>query len=373
MSAKYFRFFTIIILILFLFSCHDTKKTKENGRQDFIRIKDSLVLDIPFLPRSKYIYSTEWDGKEALLIIEPMTLKKILVFDINGNPVDTVDISHMVNRLKGQFENMSVFSRDSILFYTYAQIIMSDSHGKVFKLFNLKDMFNDEWYFFLNYFIEHNLQRTSFLISNLGWLGKRKGKRGDSIDFKRFKKPDLAIISKGGRIIKILSYDEWFSDHPFYETSTANIKICRDGHILLWIPYTNKLVFMDTINFEMEKKWKIQSESVKSYAPMLPPGYKKKTTYYRATHGAINDIEYNPKEEKYYVLVQDSVPGLDWNRRNERKYALLIYDKQGKKREEKIIPAGKYIPYANFVSDKGFWILRKYDYDKKKLVFDLVD
>ncbi len=371
------KIFSLIGSVLLLTACNLDKYTTDKGKYQVVKVKKSISIPLDFFP-GRDVNSIKIDGKYFISIPEPTTDKKIYLFTFDGKPYDTIDISGLVNKLQNTQEKVALLSRDTIIFYTSKQIIFSNEKNKIFRIINVDSIFKDspdKMGFFSQVLMDFNRPEASFIISGLDWYGdKKKGYKNESYYKIAYQKPNLIILYKNSWKTRLLSTYKLFQDKPYYAFDGFRGKVCKDGNLVVYSYMSDKIFFLDTVNFKVKKILHVKSDLTETFVPPLPYNFDGDINKYYLKYGQIFKILYNKQKKQYYVMVQHQLFDMSKENKERRKSSIIVYDQNLKKIKEIVTTRIKHFPIVSYVNKEGLWLLRNNKpYEEKKIYFDLVE
>ena len=171
-----------------------------------------------------------------------------------------------------------------------------------------------------------------------------------------------------------------FNIHEDSPISEASLNISYANKVFVWGYYSDKIVVLNPDNLQVEKCFQVDSKYTKIKYPNIPLKDTKlyeKLTQHSYENGRIENVLYDSKRERYYIVERHKIPMEDWAFVSESSFSIHVYDKRFKKLGEQYFEESKYDFRFMFLTSKGLYILQNentndYEYNKTKFYrFDI--
>ncbi len=183
---------------------------------------------------------------------------------------------------------------------------------------------------------------------------------------------------------KVYTYFTAVSSQDSVDENTANyaqsLDISYANKVFVWEYCSDKIVVLNPDNLQVEKCFQVDSKYTEIKYPVIPlkdTKFYEKLTQHSYENGRIENVLYDSKRERYYIVERHKIPMEDWAFVSESSFSIHVYDKRFKKLGEQYFEESKYDFRFMFLTSKGLYILQNentndYEYNKTKFYrFDI--
>lgn len=334
MSKKIKKISTLILILIAFIYCNEKKERKIEKKS----IKE-ICFEVGFTTLRKFrgIYYDKKDNEEYFYFADPVTHKKIKIFDLKGHFKYEIPLFEFSKKLIS-IDKILFSDKDSILVLGSNTVYLTDESGKIRNTTNLNRLSSkNDFYTYLLPQTTNFTDNYKSLLFNCDWrynLNKEYKYYYEDCFYKsRFVKIKNIFDSKK---IEYKFSDNFYSNiskepKNYFELLQFHIK---DNKIYTMSCYSEYLFIYDFNTLKPLKKIKIISNSTDiSIKPTNANIDMDSEAYHKlfANYGFINNIKIN--NQNIYLTFNLNVKGEDINI-SERPFTILKYDNNFKKINE---------------------------------------
>jgi hypothetical protein len=363
---KHKLYFAFLLLYILLISCQNNQPVQ------LIKVNE-LVFDTEFKPtffNSGYFYDKE-TNQEYMYFADVRTFKKLKIFSLDGTLKHEISLKEVIY---GNFiDRLIMVHFDTIILTTnynhLNRIFFLNKEGHCWKKIFLDTIINTP----SNDIFEAYVSRCGNVFNNdilylhydRPFLKNKvsptnKFEHGKYINHNRYSAPYFLVFNIKDNNNRLGANGLYYKFTDINHNGPEGANYCFTNNILfVFTSYTNKILVVNPITLKTERELFIKSAYTTLRNTFLKiesdPTYEYHNVILQ-TKANIKKIEYDKKNELYYVITLHEVDEDAKIRGPHRAFSIHIYNKEFKKLNEQCFEADTYDPNNFIITSKGILI-----------------